>query len=185
MDRQDAERLREPRQALAHRRQLGREGYTNRRRYLMVQPGLRSVERRGHEEDGPIVLVRNGSADRERAPVAHVLHAVDDRRRRVAGPDEVPVQGVDGTNRIDRTAGAPPAEPALGPDRRADATNRRVVQLLQVEHLEQEVDRGLPGRCVSHGGLLYACSASEPILCTRTVFVEPGVFAGVPATMTT
>ena len=79
-----------------------------------------------------------------RTPVDHV----DQRHRRVARPDEVGVQGVHRPVRRHRTPGRDqrlarhlPAEHPLHPHIRADAAEDVFLDLLQVEELEEPVQR--------------------------------------------
>ena len=76
-----------------------------------------------------------------------------DRLGRVAGADEVAVQRVHEPLRVDGAAGGDQglagdlaAEDPLRADRRAHPPEGRLVDLLEVEHLQQLVDRGLADR---------------------------------------
>ena len=185
--RPDAQPLRVPGQPVGHGRQLLGRGYVGGRWSLVVQPLLDPVERGRHQEDRQVVLVGHGPADRERAPVADVLHLVPDRHGRIARPDEVPVQRVHEPGRVDSTPGRHqrlpghlPAEDPLLPDRRALPLEVVRAQPPQVEQRQQLVDGRLPGDYPGH-----AKSVIEPSWCTRSVLVEPGVPGGLPATITT
>ena len=118
-----------------------------------------------------------------------------DRLGRVAGAHEVAVQRVHLALRVDgaagrdqRLAGDLAAEHPLRADRRADPPERRLADRVEVQHLQELVDRGLAderldsGHCIARAD---AASTSEPSWCTRRVLVEPGVPGGLPATITT
>ena len=66
----------------------------------MVGAGLGRVEARLEVEDRPAVLDGHDPAGREAAAVAQPVDLVQDRDRRVAGPQEVGVQRVDEPCRI-------------------------------------------------------------------------------------
>ncbi len=63
------------------------------------------LERRDHREDHLAVLHRPHVPGRERAPVAVAIDMEDDRTVDASRPEEVPVQGMRKTVRIDRRAG--------------------------------------------------------------------------------
>ena len=111
---------------------------------------------------------------------------------------------MDRTRRVDRTArrderlpGDLPAEHALRPDGRADPEEHVRAQLFQVEQRHEGVNRRLadqselvggrlgPGRVRPVPTAVRRHDDNDPILCSRRVLVEPGVPAGVPATITT
>ena len=63
-------------------------------RVLVLEPVLGHLEVGGHEVDRVAVLARDDAPGRERPAVPQPLDVVDDRHRRVAGPQEVRVQRV-------------------------------------------------------------------------------------------
>src|SRR5690606_25006235 len=67
------------------------------------------------------------------------------------------------------------------PDAHAHTAVGHLVQLREVEHLQQQVDRGLAGELATH----HATRAGTPTRCTRGVVVDPGAPGGLPATITT
>jgi hypothetical protein len=63
-----------------------------RHRVLMVEPVLQLLERRRHVEDDRAVLAGRDPSRGEGSAIAHVLHVVDRRDRRIPAENEVAVQ---------------------------------------------------------------------------------------------
>jgi len=74
-------------------------------RRLVLGTGLFEMERGGQVEDGAAVLDGHHAAGRERAAVADAVDLVQDRDHRVAGAQEVGVQGVHLLAVLDRAPG--------------------------------------------------------------------------------
>jgi len=94
--------------------------------------------------------------------------------------------------RVDGAAGGDQRLPghltAVHPQRpvqRARPAEGHPARRLEVEHLEEEVDRRLADGDLGHRRFTVAGSTREPSWWTRSVLVEPGVPGGLPATTTT
>ncbi|GAB1690520.1 hypothetical protein KRM28CT15_23230 [Krasilnikovia sp. M28-CT-15] len=103
------------------------------------------------------------------------------------------MQGVHEAVLLDRAAGGDQrltghlaAEDPLGTHLRALTLEGGRVDLLEVENVQELIDRGLSAQGLAHWApLTVAGSTSEPSWCTRSVLVLPGAFGGLPATTTT
>ena len=100
-------------------------------------------------EDRVAVLDRYDAASRERAPVTNPLHLVDDRNRRIAGTEEVGVQGVDEAARHrarcgnEGLTGHLAAEDSLAFLIGTFTPEEVLFDLFEIEKIEEIVDCGL------------------------------------------
>ena len=116
-----------PRPAYGRRSRSSSVGSVSGRRHvghrrLVLEAACVELERRRQREDRLAVLDGDHPAGGERAAVAHPVDLVEDRHRRVAGPEEVRVQRVDAAVRRARCGRRPPA-PARRPGRRRPAAS--------------------------------------------------------------
>ena len=121
-----------------------------RHRQLVVEAGLRLVERAAHREDRPAVLDRLDAARGEAAAVADALDIVNDGPRGIAGQQEIAVQrvhraaGIYGARRChQRLPQHLAAEDALPAFVAAGAAEQVVLQRFEVEGGEEGVQRSL------------------------------------------
>ena len=123
-------------------------------RELVVEPVLEALEAGREVEDRPAVLNGADPTGDDRAPVADAFDLVDDRDRRVAGAQEVGVEGVDGRTSVghgpgrrhQRLAGDLATEHPLAVVVRARAAEDVDLDRLEVQDLHQVVDRFLVHR---------------------------------------
>jgi hypothetical protein len=126
-----------------------------RHRGLVLEPGLRHLERGGQVEDGPAVLDGHHPPRGERPAVSDAVDLVEDRHRRVAGAQEVGVQRVDGPVGGHRAGGGDegltghlPSEHALAVLVGAHAPEDVHLDRLEVEQLHEGVQGLGHGRSV-------------------------------------
>ncbi len=132
-------------------------------RELVGQPGLVDMEGRRHVEDGPSMLDGDHPAGGERSAVADPVHLVEDGDRRVAGSQEVGVEGMDPAD-FDRAAGG---HQGLGGDLAAehplpvlvgaDASEDVDFDGLEIEQVDEEIE------CVAHRPILPGVPGLSPL----------------------
>ena len=132
-------------------------------RVLVLEAVLGHLEVGGHEVDRVAVLARDDAPRRERPAVAQPLDVVDDRHRRVAGPQEVGVQRVDVAVLGDRPdagdqglRGHLSAEDPLAVGLGLAAPEQVDVERLDVEELDELVGGG------GHAWSPFSCRSGCP-----------------------